>query len=173
MTRSAADNRNSDLKLLRAVFWSQVFLWMISLTAVFLTFYGANRTTSMWGLVPSVAMFAVFTIMLPITYKRWQQARSSPVDNSAGHASLEVQRRSRRLGYYMLFLMPILVAFNLLPFTIEPWIWIKVVILWTGVIILGVSVTRFSLWQRDEYWRERGKDPRHPERPASPDTPSK
>jgi hypothetical protein len=32
------------------------------------------------------------------------------------------------------------------------------------VIVFGRAVIRFSLWQRDEYWRERGRDPKHPER---------
>ena len=32
------------------------------------------------------------------------------------------------------------------------------------VIVLGTAAIRFSLWQRDEYWRERGRDPKHPER---------
>ena len=57
--------------------------------------------------------------------------------------------------------MLILVA---LPIDTEPWVWIKLSILATGTIVLAVWATRFSLWQRDEYWRERGKDPMHPER---------
>jgi hypothetical protein len=38
-----------------------------------------------------------------------------------------------------------------------------------AVVVMGVQVTRFSLWQRDEYWRERGRDPKHPERFPSTD----
>lgn len=38
------------------------------------------------------------------------------------------------------------------------------IILAVCTIVAGIVVTRFSLWQRDEYWRERGRDPKHPER---------
>ncbi|MFE5839336.1 hypothetical protein [Arthrobacter sp. NPDC056493] len=57
---------------------------------------------------------------------------------------------------------------NFLPMDNAPWLWIKVVLLGAAVILMGTMVTRFSLWQRDEYWRERGKDPKHPERIVSP-----
>lgn len=163
--------RKSDLNLLRTTFWIQVTLCILSLVAVLLIFHGADAKTSMWEFAPSVGTLLLFTFMLPFTYKRWRQARSRPIDESPIRASPEVQRRSRRLAYYMMFFVPIAVALNLLPITTEPWIWIKVVILSAAVIVLGVSVTRFSLWQRDEYWREKGKDPKHPERPARPDAP--
>jgi hypothetical protein len=64
----------------------------------------------------------------------------------------------------MLIFTPILLILNFLPIDSEPWIWVKVGILSTGTVILLVWVIRFSLWQRDEYWRERGRDPKHPER---------
>jgi len=32
------------------------------------------------------------------------------------------------------------------------------------VIVYGTAVVRLSLWQRNEYWLERGRDPKHPER---------
>lgn len=163
--------RKSDLKLLRAMFWIQVTLWTLSLVAVLLIFYGADAKTSVWEFAPGVGTLVLFTLMLPYTYKRWQQARLSPVDMQPVRASPEVQRRFRRLTYYMMFFMPIVLALNLLPFTTEPWIWVKVAILGAGVIVLGVWATRFSLWQRDEYWREQGKDPKHPWRPARPDAP--
>lgn len=163
--------RKSDLKLLRSMFWIQVTLCMLGLVAVLLTFYGADAKTSVWEFAPGVGMLALFALMLPYTYKRWQDARLHPVDRHPVHASPELQRRFRRLTYYMMFFMPIALALNLLPFTTEPWIWIKVAILGAGVTVLGVWATRFSLWQRDEYWREQGKDPKHPERLARPDVP--
>ena len=163
--------RKSDLMLWRAMFWSQVTLCVLCLVVVLLIFSGADSTTSVLEFVPSFATLVLFTLMLPYVYKRWQQARLGPVDEPPVRASPEVQRRSRRLTYYMMFFMPIALALNLLPFTTEPWIWIKVAILGAGVTVLGVWVTRFSLWQRDEYWREQGKDPRHPERLARPDNP--
>jgi hypothetical protein len=160
--------RTSDIKLLRAMFWIQVTLCMLSLVAVLLIFYGADAKTSVWEFAPSVGTLVLFTFMLPFTYKRWQQARLLPVDKRPVRASPEVQRRFRRLTYYMMFFLPIALALNLMPFTTEPWIWIKVAILGAGVIVLGVWATQFSLWRRDEYWREQGKDPKHPERPARP-----
>lgn len=45
----------------------------------------------------------------------------------------------------------------------EPWSWalsvLQIVVTVTMLIYLG----RFVRKQRDDYWRERGKDPRHPE----------
>jgi hypothetical protein len=79
-------------------------------------------------------------------------------------ASEEVQRRFGHLTRYILVFMPVMLILTFLPIETEPWMWIKVAILATGAIILTVWATRFSLWQRDEYWRERGKDPKHPER---------
>ena len=57
-----------------------------------------------------------------------------------------------------------MITLNFLPINSEPWVWIKVAVLVVGTIGFITWVTRFSLWQRDEYWRERGKDPKHPER---------
>lgn len=51
-----------------------------------------------------------------------------------------------------------------LPIDTEPWVWIKLAVLGVGTVVLSIWLTRFTLWQRDEYWRERGKDPKHPER---------
>jgi putative effector of murein hydrolase LrgA (UPF0299 family) len=163
--------RKSDLKLLRAMFWSQVTICILSVVVVLLVLYGADAKTTVWDFAPGAVMLVWSTFMLPYTYKRWQQTRLDPADKHPVRASPEVQRRFRRLTYYMMFFMPIAVALTLLPFTTEPWIWIKVALLAAGVIVFGVWATRFSLWQRDEYWREQGKDPKHPWRPARPDAP--
>ncbi|GAB12899.1 hypothetical protein ARGLB_028_00240 [Arthrobacter globiformis NBRC 12137] len=79
-------------------------------------------------------------------------------------ASPEVQRRFRRLGRFMVIYTPVMLLLSFLPIVTEPWLWIKVGVIVVGTIIFGIWVIRFSLWQRDEYWRERGKDPKHPER---------
>jgi hypothetical protein len=171
MEVSETTGRKSDLILWRAMFWSQVTLCVLCLVVVLLILSGADSTTSLWEFVPSLAALVLFTLMLPYAYKRWQQARLGSVDEPPVRASPEVQRRHRRLTYYMMFFMPIALALNLLPVTTEPWIWIKVAILVAGVTVLVVWATRFSLWQRDEYWREQGKDPKHPERLAKPDNP--
>lgn len=78
--------------------------------------------------------------------------------------SEEVRRRFSHLTRYMMVFTPVMLILTLLPIDIEPWVWVKVAILAAGTIILMVWATRFSLWQRDEYWRERGRDPKHPER---------
>lgn len=53
---------------------------------------------------------------------------------------------------------------NFFPDIPLPWVIAKVAVEIVFVIVLGVAVIGFSLWQRDEYWRERGRDPKHPER---------
>lgn len=64
----------------------------------------------------------------------------------------------------MLAFAPVMLILTLLPIDAEPWVWVKMAILASGTIVLTVWTARFSLWQRDEYWRERGRDPKHPER---------
>jgi heme O synthase-like polyprenyltransferase len=83
---------------------------------------------------------------------------------SATPVSEEVKRRFSRLARYMMVFTPVMLILTFMPIDTGPWVWIKLAILAIGTIILIVWATRFSLWQRDEYWRERGKDPKHPER---------
>lgn len=64
----------------------------------------------------------------------------------------------------MMVYTPAMLILSLLPIVTEPWLWIKAGVIAVGTIIFGIWATRFSPWQRDEYWRERGKDPKHPER---------
>jgi hypothetical protein len=83
---------------------------------------------------------------------------------SATPVSEEVKRRFSRLTRYMMAFTPVMLILTFLPIDTEPCVWIKLAILAIGTIIMIVWASRFSLWQRDEYWRERGKDPKHPER---------
>jgi hypothetical protein len=83
---------------------------------------------------------------------------------SATPVSEEVKRRFSRLARYMMVFTPVMLILTFMPIDTEPWVWIILAIPAMGTIILIVWATRFSLWQRDEYWRERGKDPKHPER---------
>lgn len=94
---------------------------------------------------------------------------------TTGHTTLsaspEVKRRLSRLTYHGSALAVAMITLNFLPIDSEPWVWVKISVLAVGTIIFVTSTTRFSLWQRDEYWRERGKDPKHPERlPHRPST---
>ncbi|WP_442542581.1 hypothetical protein ACSBOX_11555 [Arthrobacter sp. KN11-1C] len=84
----------------------------------------------------------------------------------------EVRRRFQRISDLAL---PIVVfefvasVLSLMGIDSEPRLWIRTIILAVAVTVLCVQVTRFTLWQRDEYWRERGKDPKHPELPGRTD----
>lgn len=58
-------------------------------------------------------------------------------------------------------------------FLIPAWLPAELRNQWQGIIViiqvlLTVALVAFLVWfvrkQRDDYWRERGKDPRHPER---------
>lgn len=87
----------------------------------------------------------------------WSQGRRSPYPPAP--ASPEVQRRFTSLGRYMMVYTPVMVVLSFLPITSEPWLWTKLGIVAIGTIIFIIWATRFSLWQRDEYWREHGKKP--------------
>jgi hypothetical protein len=92
-------------------------------------------------------------------FRRKPRASPHPVD-----ANPEVKRRLSRLVYFGGALALAMITLNLMPINSEPWVWIKLVILAAGTTIFAIWATRFSLWQRDEYWRERGRDPKHPDR---------
>lgn len=69
--------RKSDLKLWHALFWIHITLCVLTLVGVALIFYGADSTTSMWVFVPGIALAIMLIVMLPYSYKQWQQAQSS------------------------------------------------------------------------------------------------
>lgn len=60
--------------------------------------------------------------------------------------------------------MIIFAVWNFIPNISLPCLIAKVAVQTIFVIVLGTAAIRFSLWQRDEYGRERGRDPKHPER---------
>jgi hypothetical protein len=79
----------------------------------------------------------------------------------------EVQKRLQRILRWFLPVMIIMLISSLLSLAgvdSEPWLWTRTILFGIAVIVLGVQATKFSLWQRDEYWREKGRDPKHPER---------
>jgi Ca2+/H+ antiporter len=44
-----------------------------------------------------------------------------------------------------------------------PWEWIIIFLQAVVTVAMVVYLVRFVRKQRDDYWRERGKDPKHPE----------
>lgn len=73
----------------------------------------------------------------------------------------------------LLIVMPssaaLLALYNVLPF-IEPWSWLLLGLAMLLSVALVVLVVRLVLQQRDDYWRERGRDPKNPTN-RSPDDP--
>ena len=100
-----------------------------------------------------------FSTLMPARSPRKPTTGKPPVS-----ASPEVRRRLRRLTYYGSAFALAMIILNFLLIESEPWVWGKVAVLAVGTIIFIIWATRFSLWQRDEYWRERGRDPKHPDR---------
>ncbi|WP_460461866.1 hypothetical protein [Arthrobacter pigmenti] len=49
---------------------------------------------------------------------------------------------------------------------VEPWDWAARVIQFAFMLIAVIYLIRFVRAQRDDYWRERGRDPKDPTRPA-------
>lgn len=45
----------------------------------------------------------------------------------------------------------------------EPWSWVASILQIIVTVTMVIYLVRFVRKQRDDYWRERGKDPRHPE----------
>ncbi|MDP9889517.1 hypothetical protein [Pseudarthrobacter enclensis] len=76
----------------------------------------------------------------------------------------EARRRITRLTYWSLPFLPVFAVLNLIPNIPLPWRLGMLAAEVVFVIVYGTGVVRISLWQRDEYWRKRGRDPKHPER---------
>lgn len=78
-------------------------------------------------------------------------------------------RRLRRLNYFSLPALAVALVLTFIPNPPLPLLIAKVALMAILVVVVGFVSIRFSLWQRDEYWRERGRDPKHPERfPGNP-----
>jgi hypothetical protein len=76
----------------------------------------------------------------------------------------EARRRINRLAYWSLPFVGVFAVLNLIPNIPWPWRAGMLAVEVVFVIVYGTAAVRLSLWQRDEYWRERGRDPKHPER---------
>lgn len=85
------------------------------------------------------------------------------------------QNASRKPSPGLVTLFCIMVAtvalyslYSVLPYR-EPWTWLLL-----GVVVLSaaaflVSLARFVLAQREDYWLERGRDPKNPKAPSTND----
>ncbi|VXC21131.1 conserved hypothetical protein [Arthrobacter sp. 9AX] len=79
----------------------------------------------------------------------------------------EVQRRLQRILRWFLPVMIIMListVLSLVGIDSEAWFWTRSILFGVAVVVVCVQVTRFSLWQRDEYWRGHGRDPKYPDR---------
>ena len=76
----------------------------------------------------------------------------------------DAAKQSRKRTYWILGFVVVSSVLALLPIHSVPWLWAKTIFIALGAIAFGISSVRTSLRIRDEYWRERGKDPKHPER---------
>ncbi|BCW67158.1 hypothetical protein NicSoilB4_19210 [Arthrobacter sp. NicSoilB4] len=78
-----------------------------------------------------------------------------------------MQRRLQRILRWSLpviVIMLISTVLSLVGIDSEPWLWTRTILFGVAVVVMAVQISRFSLWQRDEYWGEKGRDPKHPER---------
>ncbi len=48
----------------------------------------------------------------------------------------------------------------------SPWFWVLLAIQAVALIVAVIFLVRFVRAQRDEYWKERGRDPRNPSQPG-------
>jgi hypothetical protein len=90
--------------------------------------------------------------------------RRQPASGQPAESNKYAKRKLNRIAYFGGALAVATITLNLVPIDSEPWAWMKLAVLATGTTLFVIWVTRFSLWQRDEYWRDRGRDPKHPER---------
>lgn len=73
--------------------------------------------------------------------------------------------RQQRIGLALIavavvvFLIPALMP----PLRTGPWIWITLGLQSIVTVTMLVYLGRFVRNQRNDYWRERGKNPKHPE----------
>lgn len=87
-----------------------------------------------------------------------------PQDGKPLASTDEARRRITRITYWSLPFMLVFAVWNLIPNIPDSLRFAMLPVEAVFVVVYGTAVIRFSLWQRDEYWRERGRDPKHPER---------
>lgn len=87
-----------------------------------------------------------------------------PQDAKSSASKEEARRRLNRITYWSLPFLIVFGVWNLIPNVPSPWRIAMMPVEIVFVVVYGTAVIRFSRWQRDEYWRERGRDPKHPER---------
>lgn len=93
-----------------------------------------------------------------------RRSRDASEDTEPTASREAARRKITRIAYWSLPFIIIFGVLNFLPAIPLPWAIAKVAVEIVFVVVFGVAVIRFSLWQRAEYWRERGRDPKHPER---------
>ena len=91
-------------------------------------------------------------------------ASPDPQDGKSAASKDEARRKITRITYWSMPFMLLFAVWNLIPNIPDAWRFAMIPVEVVFVIVYGTAVIRFSLWQRDEYWRERGRDPKHPER---------
>ncbi|BCW78897.1 hypothetical protein [Arthrobacter sp. NicSoilC5] len=88
---------------------------------------------------------------------------TEPQGSEPAASKEEARRRITRITYWSLPFLVVFGVWNLIPSIPNAWRFAVMPVEIVFVVVYGTAVIRFSLWQRDEYWRERGRDPKHPE----------
>lgn len=92
---------------------------------------------------------------------------SSAKEPQCGHSAASKEEARGRLTRLTYWSVPFVILFALLNFVPNmplPWRVVVLAVEAVFVIVYGTAAVRLSLWQRNEYWRERGRDPKRPER---------
>jgi hypothetical protein len=55
------------------MFWIHVTLSVLALAGMLFIILGADGNTSLWTVVPGIAILIMMTISLPYSYKRWRE----------------------------------------------------------------------------------------------------
>jgi hypothetical protein len=92
-----------------------------------------------------------------------QVAQKDPQARKSAASTEEARRKLTRIEFWSLPFLIIFGVWNVIPNISLPWLIVKMGVQTIFVIVLRTAAIWFSLWQRDEYWRVRGRDPKHPE----------
>lgn len=81
------------------------------------------------------------------------------------------EAQQKKLATFAAVAVLVLVAANQVTrFLVDaegPWVWLGIIFQALALVILITCLVKFVRGQRDDYWRERGRDPRNPDQPIS------
>ncbi|MEB7504148.1 hypothetical protein [Arthrobacter koreensis] len=88
---------------------------------------------------------------------------------NTGPDARKLRQPSPVLATLFCVMVAVVSLYTVLPHS-QPWTWLLLGLVVLSTAAFVVSLAGFALRQRDDYWRERGRDRKNPESPGTKNT---